>query len=225
LYTIAIVGQKGGTGKTTLAENLAVAGIKARRVVVVIDLDPQTTATNWRDRREAENPTVVSCQVARLRFVLAEARKNGVDLVILDAPGKNAEATIEASKAADLVLIPTAPVINDIETLPAFRDLLKVAGDKPALIVINDAPVQGRRHIDAEEVAKSYGFMVCPIVLFHRAAFYDCPTTGQGVQEYDPDGKAAHEVKQLYKFVSTLVHNKTGAKEHAKEDEPAASRA
>ena len=120
MYTIAIVGQKGGTGKTTLAENLAVAATMARRSVAVIDLDPQTTATNWSDRREAQTPTVVSCQVARLRFVLSEAQKNGVEMVFLDGPGKNAEATLEASKAADLVLIPIQPIINDIETLPWF---------------------------------------------------------------------------------------------------------
>ena len=134
---IAIVGQKGGTGKTNLTENLAVAAIHARQSVAIIDLDPQTTATNWADRREAEAPTVVSCQVARLRFVLDEAKANHVDLVILDTPGKNAEATIEAAKAADLVLIPIQPNINDIETLPALRDLLRVAGEKPAVVVIS----------------------------------------------------------------------------------------
>ena len=123
MYTIAIVGQKGGTGKTTLAENLAVAATQARRTVAVIDLDPQITATNWGDRRKAQTPTVVSCQVARLRFVLSEAEKKGVELVFLDGPGKNAEATLEAAKAADLVLVPIQPIINDIETLPAFRDL------------------------------------------------------------------------------------------------------
>src|SRR5438046_2259818 len=127
MHTIAIVGQKGGTGKTTITEALAVTASKARRTVAVIDLDPQTTATNWHDRRKSEKPTVVSCQVARLRFVLDEAQKNGVDTVILDTPGKNAEATIEAAKAADLVLIPIQPIINDIETLPALRDLLRVA--------------------------------------------------------------------------------------------------
>lgn len=228
LYTIAIVGQKGGTGKTTLTENLAVAAVKARRVVAVVDLDPQTSATNWYDRRsrEGDNPAVVSCQVARLRHTIDAAKAHGAELVFVDSPGKNAEASIEAAKVADLVLLPTAPVINDIETLPAFKDLLKVAGDKPALVVINNAPVQGNRHVDAQEVAKSYGFMVCPVVLFHRAAYYDAPVSGQGVQELDPEGKAAQEILQLYKFTIALVHNITGANEHAKnKTKPAASRA
>ena len=225
LYTIAIVGQKGGTGKTTLAENLAVAATKARRSVAVIDLDPQTTATNWRDRREAETPTVVSCQVARLRFVLSEARKNGVDLVFLDGPGKNAEATLEAAKAADLVLIPIQPIINDIETLPAFRDLLRVAGDKPALVIVNNAPVQGSRHIHAQEAAQQAGFIVCPVVLFHRASVYDAPLPGLAVQEYEPDGKAALEIAQLYKFTIALLHNHTGTQDEQAKTEQSRSRA
>jgi chromosome partitioning protein len=210
LYTIAIVGQKGGTGKTTLAENLAVAAAKARHTVAVIDLDPQTTATNWHDRREAETPTVVSCQVARLRFVLEEARKNGVEMVFLDGPAKNAEAMLEAAKAAHIVLVPIQPVINDIETLPAIRDVLRIAGDKPAVVIVNNAPIQGSRHVHAREAAQEAGFMVCPVVLFRRAAVYDSPLPGLAVQEYEPHGKAAQEIAQLYKFTTELLHKHTG---------------
>ena len=210
MYTIAIVGQKGGTGKTTLAENLAVAATKARRSVAVIDLDPQITATNWGDRRKTETPTVVSCQVARLSFVLAEARNKGVEMVFLDSPGKNAEATIAAAKAADLVFIPIQPIINDTETLPAFRDLLRVIGDKNAVVILNNAPIQGERHIHAREAAEQAGFIVCPVVLFHRAAVYDSPLPGLAVEEYEPDGKAAHEFAQLYKYTTALLHNSTG---------------
>jgi chromosome partitioning protein len=212
MYTIALVGQKGGTGKTTIAENLAVAASAARRSVAVIDLDPQTSATNWKDRREAETPTVVSCQVARLRYVLSEAEKNGVEMVYLDGPGKNAEATLASAKAADLVLIPIAPIINDIETLPAFRDLLRVAGDKPAVVVINNAPIQGTRHLQAQEAAEQAGFTVCPVVLFHRAAVYDAPLPGLGVTEYEPEGKAADEFTQLYKYTNAFLHKNTKVK-------------
>lgn len=224
MYTIAIVGQKGGTGKTTLAENLAVAATKARLTVAVIDLDSQITATNWADRRKAETPTVVSCQVARLRFVLTEARKNDVEMVFLDGPGKNAEATLEAAKAADLVIIPIQPIINDIETLPAFRDLLRVAGDKPAVVIVNNAPIQGSRHIHAQEAAEQAGFMVCPVVLFRRAAVYDSPLPGLAVQEYEPDGKAAQEIAQLYNYIIALLHNHTGTQDEQTKAQQSGSR-
>jgi chromosome partitioning protein len=225
MYTISIVGQKGGTGKTTVAENLAVAATRARHAVALIDLDPQTTATNWGDRRKGEPPTVVSCQVARLRFVLAEAQKNRVEIVFLDGPAKNAEATLEAAKAADLVLIPIQPIINDIETLPTFRDLLRIAGEKPAVVIINNAPTQGSRHIHAQEAAEQAGFVVCPVVLFRRAAVYDCPLPGLAVQEYEPAGKAALEMAQLYKYTISLLHKQTGNQDEQTKSKQTGSRA
>ena len=211
MYTIAVLGQKGGTTKSTLVENLAVAATRAKRSVAVIDLDPQTTTMNWRDRRAAEDLTVVSCQVARLRFVLTDCQTNGVELVFLDGPGKSAEVTIEAAKAADLILVPTQPTIDNIETLPAVRDLLRVSGDKPALVIVNNAPIQGTRHLQAKESIEKMGFTTCPVVVFHRAAFHDAPLSGLGVQEYEPDGKAAQEITELYKYIIGIVDNPTNA--------------
>jgi chromosome partitioning protein len=86
---LAILGQKGGNGKTTTALGLAVAASLAGRAVAVIDLDPQATATNWSDRCGEETPAVVSCQVVRLQQVLDAAEKQGAKLAIIDTPGKS----------------------------------------------------------------------------------------------------------------------------------------
>jgi chromosome partitioning protein len=141
---LAIIGQKGGNGKTTTALGLAVAASLAGRAVAVIDLDPQATATNWSDRRNDEAPAVVSCQVSRLEQVLDAAAKQGAQLAIIDTPGKSTDALIAAAKAADFVLMPIQPQLFDIETLGSLKDVLTLAGNpRAAISAIPPSPPKG----------------------------------------------------------------------------------
>lgn len=211
MQILAIIGQKGGNGKTTTALGLAVAATNYRRAVAVIDLDPQATASNWSDRREAENPAVVSCQVSRLTRVLEAAAKQGADLAIIDTPGKSTDTAIAAAKAADLVLLPIQPQLFDIETLGSVKDILTLAGNPPAAVLVNRAPVQGKRHIETLEAAAAAGFLVCPVVIFARGAHGDAGNVGQAAAEYDPKGKAGQEMLELYRYMDiTLSHRKGG---------------
>lgn len=200
MHVLAIIGQKGGNGKTTTALGLAVAASLVGRDVAVIDLDPQTTAANWSDRRGKETPAVVSCQVSRLIQVLGAAEKGGADLAVIDTPGKSTDALIAAAKAADFVLMPLQPQLYDIETLASLKDVLTLAGNPPAAVFVNRAPIQGKRHMETQEAAAAQGFVVCPVVLFNRAAHGDAGNIGQAAAEYDPEGKAALEMADLYSY-------------------------
>lgn len=104
MFKIAIIGQKGGDGKTTVALGLAVAAAEAKRDVAIIDLDPQANAANWKDRRTADNPAVISAQVSRQKQTIQTApvhlcQRGGY----AEAPttGKTAQELDPDGKAAD----------------------------------------------------------------------------------------------------------------------------
>jgi chromosome partitioning protein len=203
LKILAIIGQKGGSGKTTTALGLAVEAARKGRAVAVIDLDPQATATNWSDRRAAKDaPAVVSCQVVRLPQVLEAAKAQGVKLAIIDTAGKSTDAAIAAAKVADMVLMPIQPQLFDIETLQNVKEVLTLAGNPSAAVVINRAAVQGRRHEETQEAAAAMGFTVAPVVLYQRAAHGDAGNIGQTAAEYEPKGKAAQEMAELYNYIT-----------------------
>lgn len=205
MRTLAVIGQKGGSGKTTAALGIAVAAAQKSRIVAIIDLDPQATAANWNDRRGRENPSVVSCQVARLSQVLEAAEKGGADLAVIDTPGKSTDALIAAAKAADFVLMPIQPQLYDIETLTSLKDVLTLAGNPPAAVLVNRAPVQGSRHSETQAAAEAQGFCVCPVVLYARAAHGDSGNIGKTATEYDAHSKAAHEMLALYSYIAIAL--------------------
>jgi chromosome partitioning protein len=208
MRVVAIIGQKGGSGKTTTALGLAVAASLAGRAAVVIDLDAQASAANWSDRRGADTPAVVSCQVSRLQHVLDAAAQGGADLAIIDTPGKSTDTLIAAARAADFVLMPILPQLFDIETLGSLKDVLTLAGNPRAVVMVNRAPIQGKRHTETLEAATAQGFEVCPVVLFTRAAHGDAGNIGQSAAEFEPDSKAAQEMASLYSYIAIALKEK-----------------
>jgi chromosome partitioning protein len=193
MQMLAIIGQKGGKGKTTIGTALATAAVAAGKSVALIDLDAQTSAATWKDRRQAEQPAVISCQLARLPHVLDGARTQGADLAINDTGQKLGRRGVRRR------LGPDSGAAADVRyrTLSAVQDILQLARNPAALIVINAAPIQGQRHVDTLEAVKMMGFAVCPVVLFHRAAHGEATNVGQTAIEYAPGSKAAEEMLHI----------------------------
>ena len=92
MQTIALISQKGGAGKTTLAIALAVTAEREGLTSVLVDLDPQASAAQWSDLREAETPVVTCTPAARLTSVLKAAQDAGAGLAVLDTAPHAAEA-------------------------------------------------------------------------------------------------------------------------------------
>ena len=200
---IAIICEKGGVGKTTIALSLAVAAAKAGKSVALIDIDTQPTATNWGDRREAQDLAILSAQPARRPPTIEAARRSGADLVIIDTAGKNEAASIAAVRAADLVLVPMTAKPKAMETLPRAREIITAGGSPPAYVVLNFIHPQGGRAADKlkELLFEAYGIEACPVHFTQRALYDEADLTGRTPQELDPQGKAATEAQDLYLFV------------------------
>jgi chromosome partitioning protein len=210
---VAIISQKGGAGKTTLAVHLATVASAASHSVAVIDLDPQGTATSWGDRRMAEVPEVVSGQAVRLPALIKAAAQNGADFLILDtAPNADQTASL-ACRAADLVLIPCRPSTFDLEAIETTLLLAKVA-TTPAYVVMNAVPPRSAIGKEASDGLIARGAKVAPHQLTHRAAFSHGVIDGRSAQEFEPKGKAAEEIAALYKWLCGVVDMPTRGHAH-----------
>jgi chromosome partitioning protein len=109
MFVLALVTQKGGPGKTSLAINLASAAARDGLTTVIIDIDPQANAANWKDRSK-ENLAVVSSAPGRVRQALETAESHGAEFVVIDPPGKADNLAILAATFADLCSLRGADV-------------------------------------------------------------------------------------------------------------------
>jgi chromosome partitioning protein len=211
---VAVVAEKGGTGKTTTAENLAVEAARDGQSVVLVDIDGQISATKWFERRqpdkalqEEENPKVISAQPARLSATVDAAKQLGATFIVIDSPGHNSPAMTAAARLADFVLVTTRPEIGDVETLGLVKDALMLGGNPPAVVNFMQAPNQGEyERLWEGPVRDEYKLDVCPVVIHTRRDFANAPVSGKTAVELDPSGKAALETRELYKFVCEQVN-------------------
>lgn len=215
---LAVVAQKGGVSKTTIATCLAVEAVQQGLRVLVIDLDPQATATFWADLREAEEPEVISIQPVRLEAALKAAKEAGADLVIIDTPPTSRDIAYTAAAAADFVLVPFAPKIFDVKAIANTVQIVKQSGT-PYALVGSLVPPQGNETSEAHEITTNdLDSDFCPVTLGNRKAYYRAQAKGCSAQEwsFDPDGKATEEIKGLYAYTCIHLSNKEGAAENVR---------
>lgn len=200
MKTIAIISQKGGAGKTTIAVHLAVAAERQGYNTAIFDLDPQASAASWADKRADSTPVVVSAQAARLPNLLDQAADQSADIVLIDSAPNADAASLAAARAADLILIPCRPAAFDLNAIGTTLNLAAVAG-KPAWVLLNAVPPQGRLGTEAADALKAGGIKVATPMLHQLVAFSHSVNDGRTAQEYDAKSKAALEVQSLFQWL------------------------
>lgn len=204
MKTIAILSRKGGTGKTTLAIHLSVAAEAAGHTTALIDLDPQASAAEWRDTREADTPAVISCHASRLQPTLKLAKDNGATLTILDTAPHTETAALDAANVADFAVIPCKPSLIDLKAVTSTLNVIRIA-NVPAHVVLNIVPPRGDLAAEARKAIEHCGVPCAPCEVGNRVAFVRSYIEGLTVQEYEPRGKAAQEVKALYTYIAKEI--------------------
>jgi chromosome partitioning protein len=210
--TIAVISQKGGAGKTTLALHLAAAAQESGRVALVIDTDPQATASQWAAWRHDAPPEVIDSPPPRLAAKVAQAAAQGAEVIVIDTPPHADSAARAAVEVADLVLIPCRPSAFDLSAIQTTAKLVQLL-KKPAFVVFTAGPPNAPRiYAEAGELVESYGTPACPIILPDRAAYRHASAEGRSVLETEGAGKAAEEVRQLYAWTCKHLDMSTKAR-------------
>lgn len=224
MKTIAVISQKGGSGKTTTLLNLAVAAQQAGHSVLIVDLDLQASATDWHKVRADKSLHVQPTHPAGLTDLLRAAKGQGVHFAFIDTAAKTETDTTAAIEAANLVLITCRPSVMDLRAMRNSIRLCKVHEVTPHIVLTQIEP-QGTLHIEARDTLEQLGVDVLEPGLGRRVAFHHSVIEGLGVTEFEPDGKAATEVRKLFKTVCKLVgvpsRHQDGVADHPAEDIPA----
>ena len=201
MRVLAMASQKGGSGKTTLSGHLAVqAQLSGAGPVVLIDIDPQGSLSDWWNERQSEFPAFAQTTVARLAADLEVLRQQGFRLAMIDTPPAITMAIQSVIAVAELIVIPTRPSPHDLRAVGATVDLCERAG-KPLLFVVNGATPKARITSEAAVALSQHG-TVAPITVHHRTDFAASMIDGRTVMEVDGNGKSAQEIRDLWTYIS-----------------------
>jgi chromosome partitioning protein len=209
MQTIALVNQKGGSGKSTYAECLAVAAYLDGKAVAILDIDPQGSSYKWSKRRTEADPPVLSVTPANYEDEWNRLKAAGADLVVFDTPARLDEATGKAIELADLVIVPAKATVKDLERISATLDLVFKRSETKAIITLNQLRANGSRTEDSRQFLQNKHLAVCPHGFGFRVAFEDADNTGQTPQETEPKGKAAEEIQMVYQYTKRILNQIT----------------
>lgn len=201
MKVIAVLNQKGGSGKTTIATHLARALQMEGADVLLVDSDPQGSARDWSASREDQPLIVVGIDRPTIdRDVKKVARK--VDFVVIDGAPQAADLAISAIKAADFVLIPVQPSPYDIWAAAELVDLVKqrmdmTDGKLQTAFVVSRAIKGTRIGNEVTDALADYELPILNARITQRVSYPSTAASGMTVLEADPTGDAAAEMRAL----------------------------
>ena len=200
MRVLAFASQKGGSGKTTLTGHLAVQAERAGHgPVVLIDIDPQGSLSDWWNERTAEEPAFAQTTVSRLAADLEILRQQGFRLAMIDTPPAITMAIQSVIQVAELIVVPTRPSPHDLRAVGATVAMCARVG-KPLIFVVNAATPKARITADATLALSQHG-TVAPIIVHQRTDFAVSMIDGRTVMEIDRKSRSTAEIEALWAYV------------------------
>jgi chromosome partitioning protein len=212
---VAVCGQKGGVGKSTLCVNLAAEGVARGQRVLLVDADKQATCRTWGAVAAEQGhpiPTLVAMDATMHRPGQLDRIAAGHALVLIDTPAQIGEVPASALMVADLALLPCTPSGADTWALAETLELVTKAQtfrpDLRAAIVINRT--QGRTALGqgVRKVLAETGVPLLRTALGQRIAFQEALHAGMGITAYAPKEPAAAEIRALFEEITEDPHGK-----------------
>jgi len=209
---IALCNQKGGAGKTTLAIHLAHAIALSKKRVLLVDSDPQGSASGWAATREETSPFPV-IQMARdslhrdLPAIAADYQH-----CVIDTPPRVSALARSAILASDLVIVPVQPSSYDVwaagETVQLIQEAQQFKPDIKAVFIINRRITGTAIGKEIEGALAEMPFPILKTVIAQRVAFAES-SAGYTVIESSVNSAAANEIKALSKEVLKVLGEKS----------------
>ncbi len=205
MHVVAVLNQKGGSGKTTIATHLARAWQLSGKDVLLIDSDPQGSARDWASVREDHPLPVVGIDRPTIdRDLKSVARK---DVIVIDGAPQAADLAISAIKAASFILIPVQPSPYDIWATSDLVDLVKqrmelVEGKLKAAFVVSRAIKGTKISGEISEALKGYQLPILNTVITQRVIYPSSAASGTTVLDVDINSEAAKEINCLMEEIN-----------------------
>jgi len=222
-YSIAVLNQKGGVGKSMVCQNLAAAAHLAGQRTLLLDLDAQGTSWDWFAQRQPQS-RLRGLVVQKVDRVLTQALyvdlTKGFDVVIFDGPPALGKVTQAAAVAADVVLIPLRAgpaewwaASTTVETLDHADSIREQLGRPPVrrLWMLNELDARVKEAQFIEQALLDAKLELLPVRWASRVAYNRARGVGEATVSADPDSAAAHEVTALYEAVFALREQLKGA--------------